>query len=161
MKIEKPANKTFWVARNADGSVLHAGKTDSNQTTVSGQPVSDWTEDETTHVETLQQFLSALPDLPLEGEPVEERVYNYNGTAVLCRQAHIRTHRTPNEEPALFVQAPTNQPLEWSSYESHEFQALPLGTEVIDEGNTYALIDQGQGFRKPSGANGHFGWELV
>jgi len=32
MKIEKPANKTFWVARNADGSVLHAGKTDSNQT---------------------------------------------------------------------------------------------------------------------------------
>ena len=32
MKIEKPANKTFWVARNADGSVLHAGKIDSNQT---------------------------------------------------------------------------------------------------------------------------------
>lgn len=159
MKIDKPANKTFWIAKSP--GVMHVGYTDTNQVTSTGQPDVTMTEDEQEHVVSLGEFLNNLPDLPSEGEWVSKGVYNNNGTAVLCRQAHIRTHFPVEDTPALFVQAPTNTPLEWSSYESHEFQALPLGTEVLDEGNTYSLINQGQGFRKPSGANGHFGWELV
>jgi hypothetical protein len=38
---------------------------------------------------------------------------------------------------------------------------MDLGTKVVDEGNTYELIDKGQGHRKPSGEFGHFGWEQV
>jgi len=38
---------------------------------------------------------------------------------------------------------------------------MQVGTEIMDEGNEYKLIDQGQGFRKPSGQFGNFGWSLV
>ena len=46
----------------------------------------------------------------------------------------------------------------WSDFASHEFQQFEIGFAVMDEGTTYYLIDQGQGYRKPSGQFGHFGW---
>ena len=160
--ISKPTKTTYWVARDETGDVLHTGQTNPDQETVTGQSVFELTEDEATQLAFVSDFTAKLPDLPEEGEWVEERMYNYNGTPVKARQPHYRTHHNVEDVPALFIRVPdpTNIP-EWSSFQSHEFQAMDLGTKVVDEGNTYELIDQGQGYRKPSGEFGHFGWEQV
>ena len=50
---------------------------------------------------------------------------------------------------------------EWSSFASHEFQNMEIGTAVMDEGTVYYLIDPGQGHWKPSSNEGHFGWSTT
>ncbi len=47
---------------------------------------------------------------------------------------------------------------EWSSFASHEFHYMDIGTVVTDEGTTYYLINPAQGHWKPSGEHGHHGW---
>ena len=47
---------------------------------------------------------------------------------------------------------------EWSSIASHEFQNLPIGFAVMDEGTKYYLINPAQGHWQPSGPDGHHGW---
>jgi hypothetical protein len=85
----------------------------------------------------------------------------YNGSDYLVIQRHFtQANWTPDTVPALFNPAGT-EIREWSSYASWEFQYLPLGTAVTDNGTTYYLINQGQGHRQPSGAYGHFGWSTT
>lgn len=64
---------------------------------------------------------------------------------------------TPEKMKSEFVDTSP----EWSSFQSHEFQAMDLGTKVTDGGKTWELIDKGQGHRKPSGQFGHHGWSEV
>ena len=50
---------------------------------------------------------------------------------------------------------------EWSSFASHEFQNMAIGTAVMDLGTVYYLINPGHGFRRPSASDGHFGWSTT
>jgi len=98
----------------------------------------------------------------VEGEKViggDTRIYQ--GETYVVVIGHVTAiGQEPTNAPTLW-NLDSTQLREWSSYESFEFQNMELGTQVLDEGNTYALINQGQGFRKPSGEFGSFGWELV
>ncbi len=50
---------------------------------------------------------------------------------------------------------------EWSSFASHEFQHMTIGTTVMDDGTIYYLINPAQGHWQPSGAHGHHGWSTT
>lgn len=88
----------------------------------------------------------------------------FEGNTYECIQNHTTQQDwTPPSVTSLWkvVESGSSEIREWSSYESFEFQNMELGTQVLDAGNTYTLINQGQGFRQPSGEFGHFGWELI
>jgi hypothetical protein len=81
----------------------------------------------------------------------------FNGTTYRVGVGHkSQADWTPDIVP--WFTRELNEGTPWSNYASHEFQSLPIGTAVTDEGTTYYLINQGQGHRKPSGQFGHFGW---
>lgn len=105
-KLEHPANKNFWIARNADDSVVHIGQTNPDQVTVTGLDELNYTEDDAEHLRQASNYADKFPDLPSEGEQVErDQIYNNNGRAVRCIQSHRRTHRDVTEEPALWTVA--------------------------------------------------------
>ncbi len=76
----------------------------------------------------------------------------------------IQEHTTqvdyqPDKTPSLWVRVHDPEEIpEWSSFESHEFQYMDIGTLVTDEGDIYSLINPSQGHWKPSGEHGHHGW---
>ena len=163
-KIEKPANRTFWAVESTDKSILHQGETNPDQVTETGlNNFLATTEDESEHLSNIAHHVEKFPNLPDEGKEVEKgEIYNDNGTLVKAIQSHTRTHFPTEETPNLFIRAAVLGVIpEWSSFESFEFQNMDLGRKVRDEGKTYELIDKGQGHRKHSGPDGHFGWSEV
>jgi hypothetical protein len=100
------------------------------------------------------------------GIPVQVgQVVEHGGVHYTVRIAHTtQSDWSPDRATTLWTRAP-EQPdgeiSEWSSFASHEFQTLPIGTAVMDNGTVYYLINQGQGFRQPSGPHGHFGWSTT
>lgn len=74
--------------------------------------VVDWTlnhcEKQGVDTEKLRTYIagqdaSNYPVIPNEGEWCEARVYKYGNDKAKCIQPHFRTHRTPEEEPALWT----------------------------------------------------------
>jgi hypothetical protein len=105
--------------------------------------------------------------IPFEaGIPVQVgQVVEHGGVHYTVRIAHTtQSDWSPDRATTLWTRAP-EQPdgeiPEWSSFASHEFQTMPIGTAVMDNGTVYYLINQGQGFRQPSGPHGHFGWSTT
>ena len=136
--LNKPTNKTFWVARNADGSVLHMGETEPHQQTSTGQEVFEYTEDEAEQVQSVYDFINQFPDLPSEGEHVEGgQIYKYGDDAVKARQSHIRTHHAIADVPALFLFVPA--PVEGTPQWQAGIQ-VTVGEEYEYEGVTYTVI---------------------
>ncbi len=107
-EISKPTIKKVWIAYNADGSVMHEGETEPNQVTTTGQPELAGFDSE----EQLITFIASMPatnfpELPLEGQWVEARIYKYGNDKVKCFTAHKRMNYTIEEQPALFLIIPT------------------------------------------------------
>ncbi len=96
------------------------------------------------------------------GEAVEvDMRRQHNGVVYKVIQAHTtQVDWQPQDTPALWVRVhdPEGEIPEWSSFASHEFQHMDIGTAVMDEGTKYYLINPAQGHWKPSGAHGHHGW---
>ena len=101
-KIEKPANKTFWAVGSDDGTILHQGETNPDQVTETGLNDFVTTEEQLSNI---AGHSDKFPNLPDEGEQVEKRIYNDNGTLVKAIQSHTRTNLPTEETPALFIRA--------------------------------------------------------
>jgi len=103
-EIHKPERATYYVARAADGSILHEGVTLPGQVTTSGQAVFETATEETEHLAHLTPHRAALPALPAVGEPLTVgAVYQDGAAVVMVRQSHTRTSHAPSETPALFL----------------------------------------------------------
>jgi hypothetical protein len=86
----------------------------------------------------------------------------HNGTRYLSGVGHYaHAGFNPSEIPWFTELPPIGVIPEWSSFNHWEFQSLPLGTAVMDNGVIYYLINQGHGYHQPSGAHGHFGWSTI
>jgi len=136
-EIKKPKNRTFAIARSADGSVLHRVTIAPNQVMTTGQPVVEQTESEAEYLNLIAPYVSKLPPLPDEGEQVERgTIYAHDGGAVMARQRHRRTSHAPKDVPALFTTYQgTADGLAWIAGEK-----LGLGTLRKYEGETYRAI---------------------
>jgi hypothetical protein len=103
-EIHKPERATYYVARAADGSILHEGVTLPGQVTTSGQAVFETATEETEHLAHLAPVAARLAPLPEAGERLEAgAVYRDGDAVVVVRQSHTRTHHAPSEVPALFL----------------------------------------------------------
>lgn len=86
------------------------------------------------------------------------KVFTYNDKKYAVRIPHkTQADWTPDAVPALFREV-IDELREWSSFQSHEFQNLEVGTAVIDNDTTYYLTAPTQGHWQPSGDQGHHGW---
>lgn len=142
-EISKPTIKTFWIARNSDGSVLHMGETNPNQVTSTGQEVFEYSEDEAEQLAFVRNYTSQLPELPTLGEWVEGGVaYNYNGTPVKCiPPGHWRTADEPEDIPALFT-TPAIQGEPWQQPTGGDGK-YELGAIVTHNGKTWENVLEG------------------
>jgi len=101
--ISLPGTAKWFVARNADGSVLHTGRTDVDQVTATGQPTLDALDNENAFLQALNPFAAKFPALPAAGAELQAGdKYAWNNQVVIVRQSHIRTIDAPNTVPALF-----------------------------------------------------------
>lgn len=108
-EINKPSVKTYWMCHNADGSVMHFGETDTNQVTITGQPVLEGFDTEEKLVTAIaSKDVAMFPTIPNEGEKCEYlKVYRYGDDKVKCLQEHTRMHFTPEETPVLWLIIPS------------------------------------------------------
>lgn len=103
-EINKPTSATYWVARNADGSVLHHGVTDTNQVTTTGQPTFVYDTDQSQQLSELEAYVDSFPELPSIGTALQAgEIYKHNGSLYAVRQSHNRTEHDPQDVPALFL----------------------------------------------------------
>ena len=102
--ISKPAARTFFCAYGPDGT-MHEGVTEPDQVTTTGQPslISDMDAEAYAAKVQSASLTASLAPIPAVGEVVEkDRVYNWNGKAVVCYQSHTRMEFDPDKTPALF-----------------------------------------------------------
>ena len=89
-KISKPDKPTYFIAYDAATGVRHVGLTETNQTTVSGQPgfISD-----TNIVELLNKAYkldcSKIKGVPKQGEKMEKGFHSSDGRLVYCTEGHV------------------------------------------------------------------------
>jgi hypothetical protein len=101
--ITNPSAAKWFVARNADGSVLHTGRTDVDQVTATGQPTLQALDTENAFLKALNPFAAKFPALPAAGTELQAGdKYAWNNQVVIVRQSHTRTTDAPNTVPALF-----------------------------------------------------------
>lgn len=124
-----------------ENGTRHVGTTNVGQVTVSGQP--DFLEADT--LEDLIEQADGIDftdwnEVPLEGSWVALGPYSYNGSLIVCYQAHNRTEHAIEDIPALFgmyrgVLAEWEQP-------AGAHDAYNIGDECMFEGTHYrSLID--------------------
>lgn len=91
------------------------------------------------------------------------KLVRHNDKPYICNIEHtVQSDWQPGVAETLwFTRYPDDVIAEWSSFASHEFQAMPIGTPVMHNDITYYLINQGQGFREPGSQYGHFGWSTT
>ena len=88
-KISKPDKPTYFIAYGPDGT-RHVGVTETNQTTVSGQPsfISD-----TNIVELLNKAYkldcSKIKKVQKAGEKMEKGFHSSKGKLVYCTEGHV------------------------------------------------------------------------
>jgi hypothetical protein len=134
-EIKFPQQRTYYVARDTSGNVLHVGYTDPDQVTTSGQPVFASAETESEQLDLLSDFTDRFPELPAEGERLQRgEIYQSGGVLWMVRQDHIRTHHDPAEVLALFLRHNPNG-TEWVSGEQVE-----LGTIRSYNGSKWRAI---------------------
>lgn len=102
-EINKPTEATYWVARNADGSVLHHGVTDTNQVTTTGQPTFVYDTEQGEQLAELSNYADQFSVLPDSGELQAGEIYRYGDELYAVRQSHSRTEHAPQDVPALFL----------------------------------------------------------
>lgn len=119
LEISKPATARYFIARNADGSVLHTGRTDTNQVTTTGLPFLEDLSDDQEYLAAAAVWADKFPQLPSEGAPVEAgQIYRDGDTTVLARQSHTRTSHDPGDVPALFsVARAPGERMDWIANE--------------------------------------------
>lgn len=134
-EISKPEAARFWIARNADGSVLHTGRTDTNQVTTTGQPFLEDLADDQELLSAAATWAGQFPPLPATGEPVEAgELYQHDGGVVMARQSHTRTTHAPSEIPALWgIVVPDTT--EWAPG-----QVVAVGDLRTYQGTTYRCV---------------------
>ena len=94
---------TKYIARSADGTIIHQGEVQKGQNITTGQEVMQHTTDLNTYLNYASEVTNDLPPIPEEGEWVERGLYRYGDKVALCVQAHTRMHYKPEDTPALFV----------------------------------------------------------
>ena len=143
-EIVYPQDKTYFVARNADGSVLHRGFTLPNQVTSTGQQVFEYSPNQYDYLYSLRDYAERMEPLPEEGQRVyEDTVYYYGDLILLAIQDHDRMHYEPQDTPALFnvimlpeegrLYPPWKQPL-------GEHDAYPIGYRVDHDGKYWECV---------------------
>lgn len=87
------------------------------------------------------QDVSEYPPIPAEGEWCEAKIYSYNGNKAKCLQPHTRTHRTPEEEPALWliIETVTEGYPEWVQ-PTGAHDAYQKGDKVTFNDNDYESV---------------------
>ena len=145
-QISKPANSTYFLAWSDDGT-RHLGITNPDQVTSTGQSNLTFDSDPEAYLTAIKDIeITDLPPLPVEGEKVDRGVYQYGEVRLVCRQAHVRTHFTPEETPALFiVQQVGSGVLPWIAWEAvvkeDLFKTPPVEASLREyQGVTYKCI---------------------
>lgn len=114
LEISKPTETVYWVARNADGSVLHEGTTSPDQVTTTGQPVLDESDSGNEQLQKLSAFAAKFPPMPAEGTQVNlDEIYSLAGVLYRVRQSHKRTAHTPDTIPALWLWYRADASIDW------------------------------------------------
>lgn len=158
-EINKPAATVYYVARAADGSVLHSGETHSDQVTTTGQPVLEQEDDVEGQLGILSAWSANFPPLPELGTWMDagER-YSYDGGVVEVVQSHWRTADAPETVPALFKvpRGSAPAPLPWVQ-PTGAHDAYAMGARVVHNGQTWENTGSDANVWEP----GVFGWEVV
>jgi len=98
-----PADRPINFQASLGNVVYLTGKTVLGSITVTSNSVT-FSDDINDFLGLIEDDADQYPPLPVQGELVEaEQVYNYNDTAVICRQTHFRTEHVPEDIPALFI----------------------------------------------------------
>ena len=96
---------------------------------------------------------------------VEKPSYRRDDDALLykCISSHTtQLNWRPKVANSLWIKVGTPGVIpEWSSFQSHEFQHMEIGFQVMDNDTIYYLINPAQGHWQPSGAQGHHGWSTT
>lgn len=136
-EIAYPETEQHYIARSADGSVLHVGVTASDQVTTTGQPVLEHTDDVNEHLATLSAWSDQFEPLPSAGAWLEAGdMYRHGDGVVIVRQSHTRTEHEPADVPALFLVA--REPgtgIEWIAGEQ-----VAVGTRRTYDGVLYQAL---------------------
>ena len=84
--IEKPSTPTYWVAYSSDG-VRHTGITQTNQVTVSGQPLWIQGTSELALVEAANKAsFTNWATLPAEGKEVQKGIYSCDDKTIIVKE---------------------------------------------------------------------------
>lgn len=136
-EILYPDTEQYWVAHNADGSVLHVGSIGSDTMLRTGQPVLEHTDDINEHLATLSAWSDQFEPLPSTGAWLEAGdMYRHGDGVLIVRQSHTRTEHEPADVPALFLVA--REPgtgIEWIAGEQ-----VAVGTRRTYDGVTYQAV---------------------
>jgi len=134
--INNPEHRVHYVARAADGSVLHYGVVEPGQYMSTGQPVVIQGSEQD-QVNELALWSDEFDELPAEGFLAKDTFYRYNGAVIKVRQDHERTIYPPEDTPALFFFAsdPNNPEPEWIENED----VVPGDIRVF-EGVRYVVL---------------------
>lgn len=157
-EISKPAAIVYYVARAADGSVLHIGETHPDQVTTTGQPVLEQAADVEGQLDILSSWSANFPPLPELGTwMVAGERYSYDGGVVEVVQAHWRTADAPETVPALFKvpRGSAPEPLPWVQ-PTGAHDAYAMGDQVTHAGQTWVSTLDANVWEP-----GVFGWEVV
>ena len=124
-KIEKPAKRKYWVARDDDGNVIHYGKTEPNQVTMTGQKNLLVFENELEQKKEIEKFVGSPP------------VFNYEFDNI---------NKKWDKDPITSIYIPISKSIayEMSSglYQVVEGTGTGLYAEVIDhpDGQSYSVL---------------------
>lgn len=89
IEINKPPSMKYWLATDND-TVLHIGKTGTNQVTTTGLVVLQQSSNELGLIGLLNSHVSKLPVLPSEGLVDEDRHFQFQGRPILVKKEHER-----------------------------------------------------------------------
>ena len=133
--------RTYFIARDEHGHIVHEGFVDAGQEVSSGQEICIFTQDEYEHLYNVKDYADKAVPLPLEGGEIEKgAVYRHGDLLLMAIQTHARMHYDPIETPALFrvillpeegeLYPPWKQPLG-----AHD--AYPKGFRVVHNGQEW------------------------
>lgn len=124
-KIEKPNKRTYWVARDDDGNVIHYGKTEPNQVTVTGQKNLITFTNELDQKKEIERFVGGPP------------VFNYDFD-------YVNKKWMKDNIKSIYIPISKSIAYEMSSglYQVVEGTGTGLYAEVIDhpDGQSYSVL---------------------
>ena len=164
---------TKYIARSADGTIIHQGEVQKGQNITTGQEVMDHTADPDKHIDNAATVADKLPKLPPppqgtdQGEWIEPGLYRYGNKIALVVQAHWRTQHKPEDTPALFRVRKPDVPdadlcAETEAWDGGKWLDYVVGYKVKHDSAIWEAINTTHTWIEPAhDGNGAISWKHI